>query len=476
MRPPAEVAFSERCVSTPGLCVVGEQLILPHNATAKLRRRLRTLLGRVHSPFDYHTNLFAGDRPTVLANADGASYRYLPMAVVQPIRNRTERQKFLTTQSAFELPQPRGDGLIFFTCWPSNPAEVFHRTVTLLHTIWPLVARERSPALVPATWNPRFEYWLAPWLNAPASKRLKPMAPMPSVRDPWRLHTAKSAHLAHRYEQNAKRARAPPRCFARASVCDLSQEGTVAGLGRHAPWAAMQAVMHHFAPATPPPPPTTAEPAASCVLRVAFVERHRRRRLANLEDLIAACNRWHRGHVSCSSISFGRGLPPVAQQLRGIDVLVSPHGADAIHALALRRGAWLLEVMPIHNRPNCPCDVFRALLGAEKAVHYLRLSTTNRSYAAVPTVSGRANVGTMHADLRVPWEAVRAALEAIAAGTPTAEALPDATQLGASAAGWRLLTSAGGASEERAIKEQQNRNFQSAAIARRKRMAEGKAF
>ena len=474
----ATAVFSQRCVTLENLCVVAEQLVLPHSALPRQRQILHRLLERVHSPFDYHTSLRPRERPTVLGHVtDGSPYSYLPMAVVQSIRNRTERRRFHVTQPAFQLPDARGSGLIFFTCWPSNPAEVFHRSVTMLHAIWPLLAKERPPTLVPATWSKQFNYWLAPWLasNSTTPSAVQPMAPMPSARGSrlWALHWARTRSALRRYEEEAAKSRAPPRCFARAHVCDFSQEGVVPGVGRGAPWAAMQAVMQHYAPAT------TQAPVSGSRLRVAFVVRHRRRRLVNIDDLVSRCNRWQPEGVRCTSIDFVGGLPRVASQLRRIDVLVSPHGADAIHALALHQSAWLVEVMPIFDRSNCPCTVFRELLDAEHAVHYLRLSTTNQSYAdmADMAMSHRPQAGrerrSMHADLFVPWEAVRAALEAIRAPSASSGVQSDEVRLDGLAAGWRLLTSSGAASEERNIREEQNRNFALAATMRKKRIAAG---
>ena len=79
----------------------------------------------------------------------------------------------------------------------------------------------------------------------------------------------------------------------------------------------------------------------------------------------------------------------------------------------------------------------------------------------------------MHADLFVPWEAVRPALEAIRLPPSSSGVQPDEVRLNGLAAGWRLFTSKGAAAEERDIREEQNRNFALAAANRKKRMAAG---
>lgn len=484
----ASAVYRQRCVEVSHLCVVAEQLLLPaadnsqRERSLQQRRSLQRLLDGMHSPFDFHTRMQPRLRPTVIT--DSSNYTYIPLVVAHPPASRAELQKIAIQQTATALPPVQDDGLIFYTCWPDNAAEVFHRAVTLLHALWPLVSKPRAPTLVPAAWSNLFDYWLAPFAG---TQRIQAMAPLPNGNG-YAVNWARSARSIRKYAERAALLRAPPRCFARAHVCDFTKEGLVSGVDRAQPYEAMQLVMRHALSLQRGGPQQGAMAHGrrnKSVLRVGFVQRHGRRLFERLPQLIDSCNSWRLMEVHCSPISFARGLPSVARELRRLDVLISPHGADAVHGLALQPHAWFIEVMPVFGRANCPCDVFRALFDAEpRRVHYLRLTTTNESYAAFKGYRYKPNaVGSyviapppdMHENLILPWAAVRHALQLIVVAkqrphlySRTSAAVGDAvrhTVLEGDAAGWRLLDSAGAADEEKGIRARYVSNI---ANARRK--------
>ena len=75
---------------------------------------------------------------------------------------------------------------------------------------------------------------------------------------------------------------------------------------------------------------------AGCALHIVFADRKGRRKLRNIVDLVAACNRWKlpppHGHlaVNCSAHDFGVGLIASLPTLWRADVLVVSHGADIL--------------------------------------------------------------------------------------------------------------------------------------------------
>eukprot|EP00964_Phaeocystis_antarctica_P135383 scaffold99757_cov75-Phaeocystis_antarctica.AAC.3 len=92
------------------------------------------------------------------------------------------------------------------------------------------------------------------------------------------------------------------------------------------PWATVQAVLARQTH-TPPDAPRLERAMlgqGSRTLQVTFVLRARRRRLANLDELLAACARWGEGRragrehvrVSCAAESFAPGLVAMAPAIR----------------------------------------------------------------------------------------------------------------------------------------------------------------
>ena len=114
--------------------------------------------------------------------------------------------------------------------------------------------------------------------------------------------------------------------------------------------------------------------------------------------------------VNCSGHNFGVGLTPSLPLLRATDILVMPHGADLINGFSMRRGASVIELMPVHQR-GCPCDMYRKMYAHEGAgppsvLHY-QLHSSNASYA----VSKEAyKARTYNSDLFVPWRALEPVL------------------------------------------------------------------
>ena len=232
-----------------------------------------------------------------------------------------------------------------------------------------------------------------------------------------------AAHLAA-YARYAARsaaafaARAQPRCYARALVCDLFSDG-MAGPHRHhrmltQPWAAMQRVLAYHRvgdnrsgvrrarACANEADPALGDAASLCPLRVALVKRQGRRRLLNLPELLDECNAWRHGLVACSTIDLSEGVL-AATALSAVDVLVCPHGADIINGLALHAGAAVVEVMP-RSTQGCPCNKYRELFGTQDQVVHYQLAFSDRA-----SPMG----GTYNDDLHVPWEpGLRGVLEA----------------------------------------------------------------
>ena len=221
-----------------------------------------------------------------------------------------------------------------------------------------------------------------------------------------------------------QRLRPAPHCHEEVDVCNFAEYPDVQ-LFR--PRAAMQAMLGKLAGspfdgAPPHPPRFRACDAAgvggraavnghaadnSCALRIAFVQRQgfaNRRRLLNLPELVAACNAhtWP-GRVACSAISLTGGLRSARETLTGVDVLISPHGADLTNGLMLHNGASVIEIMPA-VRQSCPCGMFRDLFSAPNdagKVFYYRVDGR-----LAPAAPGSLNEPrpSFHSDLVLPWD------------------------------------------------------------------------
>jgi len=112
----------------------------------------------------------------------------------------------------------------------------------------------------------------------------------------------------------------PRQCFERVRLCDFSRTRSAR------PWATVQAVLARHT-RTPPDAPRLERAMLGLdtrTLQVTFVLRARRRRLANLDELLAACARWGEGQragrehvrVSCAAESFAPGLVAMAAAIR----------------------------------------------------------------------------------------------------------------------------------------------------------------
>jgi len=295
-----------------------------------------------------------------------------------------------------------------------------------LFELWCRDLPSRDVHLIPAMWGSNWgpdyaRFWLHPF----TAHAVEPMAltpDRPDVKPMWRALAMERSVARYREASAAMfAARTRPRCFLRATVCDYSNIPSP----RHArPWAAMQAVVafHAARPAASAASPRQSSSAASAspgsdgagLLRVVLANRTGRRRLLDLEALVAECDGWrppspHAAvRVRCVSHNFGVGLVASLPVIADSDVMVTPHGADMVNAFALHRGSSVLEVMPVH-RAGCPCQMYKELLSSEgggpPAVLHYQLRTKNRSMA----VAGEGKVG-YNMDLRLPWPALRRAL------------------------------------------------------------------
>lgn len=427
--------MADRCVTARNVCLEAEQLVVQ---AADFKGVQRYLKG-VRSLFDHFVRLSPGLHGTVrLAENADEPYSFLPLVVLQE-PPAGERMRFLFNHTPSVGPRVYREDrqlLLFFSQGVDNVAEVFHRSITLLHDTIPLLAGCRGcPPVELATpvWMDGFHYLLEPFLTPP-QKRVRTLAPMPPRRDAWGLRWAKASRKSMtRYrllwERHAAEQYSGPRCFARCTVCDYSHEAhRMQGIHSWKPWEAMQKVMSYYGHASAGPSRLrfcdAEERTASgdCKLHIGIVKRSGRRKLANLEGLLASCQAWRPLEVACSTISFGNGLLSAAAELRRMDVLIAPHGADLINGLAMHAGASVLEVLPIFNRQACPCDVFLNVFGAERRVFGFRLDSRNPRFSVsngrtmrLPGGSGKTihMAGNFHSDLVPPWSALQRVLELI---------------------------------------------------------------
>eukprot|EP00884_Botryococcus_braunii_P013614 jgi/Botrbrau1/22253/Bobra.0138s0015.1 len=92
--------------------------------------------------------------------------------------------------------------------------------------------------------------------------------------------------------------------------------------------------------------------------QVAFIERVHKRRIANLEEIVEACNMWVPERTragaqyvpSCAAYNFDNASMWLEQlpQIRKFDILVGMHGAGLSNSYFMRRGSSFVEILPCH--------------------------------------------------------------------------------------------------------------------------------
>ena len=359
----------------------------------------------------------------------GRPYEYVPLAVKARTARRAignnNKSRYLARSVQPATPAPSeftndSIALVFVTTWSNAWQETYDRATMQVFEQWCRAAPEDLVVIPAAFGNTAAnatvddaDLWLRPF----SAQQVLSMSLVPK---PEPLQQAlfgnkrcdPTSCFALYLEQSAAYFRAVGRrCFERAKLCQFAY----APLGR--PWSAMQAILAYHT--TPPDahhltPTLLAHPAAH-TLFVTFVRRDTRRRLSNLDELLAACERWSpaegtgaRLRVACVAVSFRSGLVASAPAIRRTDVLVGPHGAEMVNAFGMHAGASVLEVMPVHRRVY-PCDKFKHDFAMEpRALHHYTAQSRNASYATSTT---RPHAGTYNSDLYLPPAVLEAALQ-----------------------------------------------------------------
>ena len=434
-RSPAQTR--NRCVQVQRACIEAEQVVL-HGPNANVSiAALTRLLGNARDPFDAFQRLHPTKRPSVIIGSPGTTYEYLPLAInaksaearEAPFRSRHVQPPLSSFSNM--------SALIFFTTWSAAFQETFTRATVQVMEHWCATPAAWSGlAIFPSFWKPAdSRQWLAAFAGKGLVEPLALMPTPPSVQHALFDGTCNATCLAaYRRDSNAFfAARRSPRCFEQADVCDFS--AFAAQPGRSRAWSTMQAVGAHLA----------GEPLAQnlrphllnqgcdaggarvnasgegrygnastpCRLRVLFVIRQGRRRLSNLDELLDACasiqllpskRRFGTLKVECTAHSFAGGIEASLPLLRTADVIIGPHGADLINALALHAGASVLEVLPV-KRYGCPCLFFKYMFSSEpdKVFHY-QAASLNATFASGPFRK------TFHGDVALPPSVMRSAL------------------------------------------------------------------
>ena len=388
---------------------------------------LTKLLEKVKDPFDGFQRLHSGVRSTVVLGAPGRLSDYLPLAI--------SAKAALTSDGRFVKrhvqPKPtifsEEAALAFFTTWSTAFQETFTRATIQVMEHWCATPSARHGlTIIPPFWTPTdSRRWLSAFAGGVSVQPLALMpTPMSIQHSLWDTSCNATCLAAYRKDSNAFfAARQKPNCFKQVDVCDFSSFAAMPGRSR--PWSTMQAIGAHLAglPHAQSLKPhllgcesrnssTHDNQTLPCPLRVLFVIRHGRRRLSNLDELLTACTaflphakrRFGALRTECMAYSFAGGIELALPLLRTVDVVVGPHGADLINALALHAGASVVEVLPV-KRYGCPCLFFKYLFSNEpdKIFHY-QAASTNATFASGPSRK------TFHGDVALPPSVMLAAL------------------------------------------------------------------
>ena len=427
------------CTSLHRACFDEEQIVL-HGPNAMADAAAATVvLARSPNLYDVKKpGHFTGVHRMLQLAAPGRPYTYVPLAVsasraLRSLQPSTNRSVFEVDAVQPEAPASFSDAtaLAFVTTWANAWQETFHRAVIQVFEEWCRVGGEhgaeehnvagrRDMVVVPTAYAPcgrppcagdDSRLWLRPFSEVPVWPMSLTPQPEPLQQAVFGNRPCNDTCFGNYRALSAAYFAARPRqCFERVRLCDFSRTRPAR------PWATVQAVLARHT-LRPPDPLRLARAMlghGSVTLQVTIVLRARRRRLSNLDDLLAACARWggqgglgrDRVRVSCVAESFAPGLVAMAPAIRRTDVLVGPHGADLVNGLGLHAGASVVEVLPVH-KGGCPCGVFQGLFAMERRVFHYTASSSNASYA---TSRARGLAGTFHSDLVLPPAVLEAAL------------------------------------------------------------------
>lgn len=423
---------SSLCAEARQACFDGEQIFLHSPQAVSDRKKLMNALKGVDL-FDIKKPLHSEIHNIVQVAAPDAMFTHVPLAVNAHTALRDAHRRnpnastFNLSASRFAARRvqpaaPRAfdntsSALAFITTWSNAWQETFHRAVPRVFEEF-CAADDRGIVVIPAAWgststtpevatSASASTWLAPFSQAP----VWPMSLMPSPESEQQQlfgnkPCSRECFRAYLLKSEAYFAKRPPMCFEQLRLCSFQLTPR-----RARPWSAMQTLAAYYAGI---PRTRTYVPHMSAhdgTLRVVFILRATRRKLANVEQLVDACSQWQpqalpelRTH--CSALSFSTGLKAAAPVLRRVDVLIGMHGGDLVNGLLQHAGASVLEILPVH-RAGCPCDTFRKVFASErgKIFHYTAASRN------VSFVRGRDR--GMNSDIELPPSVMTAALKRI---------------------------------------------------------------
>lgn len=445
----------EICTAVRKACIEGEQIVLREQS--QLDAALEALRFAKEPMSTFHS-AWPGKRPSVMVAQPGEEYSYVPLAVNYKYASRLRKNDpesgahlwLNRTASAAGVAPYSTDAvaLIFFSTFPSSFAEVFSRSVPRVLQAERAIARQRPDSrlhLVPALWRPQLHWLLAPFgegivrpLGALAQnfsgQEVRGMYnARPSV-DGWRAYIAQQEEVAQQ----------PARCYEHAYICDFHAnpgKGLVLGTKFvQASYETAQRLARHLKPGWAHASPSPRRRV------VVFARRDGRRRLSNLDELLASCAAEgptlgvaEFGGLACESHNFRSGFRGAADVLSRADVFVSPHGGDMTNGLFLRPGAAVIEVLPLwgggskDRSGKYRADGAKAFGEFFQLLYHLQpvcnqqLFTLNRSRSHARSM---AHAHTWNEDLILPWEALRPHLL-----DPPKPTLPPAPKRGAELAG-----------------------------------------
>ena len=385
-------ARSRQCVEMSNVCRTGEQIVFPSVPTEDWDRLLQ-LIKYTKDPSNAFYLMRPLARPSVIANVTpNANYTFMPLATgARQLRSQYARTNTIPASWVFE----EDPAIFLFVSWSNSFTELFSRAVVALHALWCGIFRTRRvwvhPTMWGSDWSNNFTHlWLRPFTKHPVHP-LATTPPADLVVPLWEGRA--TADQFAQYASYARYGRA--RCHKRALMCDFGAFST-AGMR---PWSTFQHVASYHRAA----PPRAACAHAFCIV---FARRSGRRRLYNLDALLEECSSWRPTRVHCAAHDFGSGLADSLDVLHMSDVMVAPHGADLINAFGMREGSAVIEILPPYQH-GCPCSMYEQMFRLENRVKYHAMQTRNTSRAVLRT----RERPSYNADMIVPWDALRVALE-----------------------------------------------------------------
>lgn len=396
---PAETAPTMNCAAVHDACFDGEQIILHGPEAARHKQAIDAKLSQTKDVYDVKANLRPWEHRTTMVADPGATYQYLPLAVQARIGAAQKQKNDTSAYQVHRQPLAPSawvegvTALAFFPTFSNAWTETFARSLTQVFELW--CAHRGRIVPIPAAWgttcgvgspcNEDDDYagtYLGP-LSAWHNDKIWPMSLTPRPETlaqaiygnsrvaPGKASCDDAGNFIGKYNATGQEERSlanasclaqymrqanaffesrGQRCFRDTTVCAFG------GMPWHArPWSLMQAL----ASAHGGPPPAgrnltvhhlracesegsgedgeSSVEGGGCPLRVVFIQREGRRRLANLDEHVAVCNSWRpparaRGDglkVRCRAHSFKQGLKANIPLLRKTDVLIGPHGTPA---------------------------------------------------------------------------------------------------------------------------------------------------